>query len=151
MYGMIEAMINADDAKLGRSHEWAADGADGDIVSCHRVLSKKGSLDFAQSAPPLSAIHYVPLDNCGMRWGGSVRGRRLRVTAEQIESIERSWHEGEKIARIARATELSRPTVYRVLAECNGSIGESGAGRFGIIRCIERCSESVVYESQLTP
>jgi DNA invertase Pin-like site-specific DNA recombinase len=59
----------------------------------------------------------------GVRWGGSVRGRRLKVTAEQIKSIERSWQEGEKIARIACATGLSRPTVYRVLAECNGSIG----------------------------
>jgi DNA invertase Pin-like site-specific DNA recombinase len=59
----------------------------------------------------------------GVRWGGSVRGRRLKVTAEQVESIERSWQEGQKIARIARSTGLSRPTVYRVLAKCNGSIG----------------------------
>ena len=59
----------------------------------------------------------------GVRWGGSARGRRLKVTSEQVESIERSWQEGQKIARIARATGLSRPTVYRVLAECTGSIG----------------------------
>jgi DNA invertase Pin-like site-specific DNA recombinase len=58
----------------------------------------------------------------GVSWGGSVRGRRLKVTAEQIESIERTWQGGEKIARIARATGLSRPSVYRILAECNGSI-----------------------------
>jgi DNA invertase Pin-like site-specific DNA recombinase len=58
----------------------------------------------------------------GVRWGGSVRGRRLKVTAEQIESIERSWHEREKIARITRATGLWWPAVYRILAECNGSI-----------------------------
>jgi DNA invertase Pin-like site-specific DNA recombinase len=57
----------------------------------------------------------------GVTWGGSVRGRRLKVTAEQVASIVRSWHEGDKIARIARATGLSRPTVYRVLSECNGS------------------------------
>jgi DNA invertase Pin-like site-specific DNA recombinase len=59
----------------------------------------------------------------GVRWGGSEPGRRIKVTAEQVASIERSWQEGDKIARIARATGLSRPTVYRVLAECNGSIG----------------------------
>ena len=57
----------------------------------------------------------------GVRWGGSTPGRRIKVTAEQVASIERSWQEGEKIARIARATGLSQPTVYRVPAECNGS------------------------------
>jgi DNA invertase Pin-like site-specific DNA recombinase len=57
----------------------------------------------------------------GVRWGGSVPGRRIKLTAEQVWSIQRYWQEGEKIARIARATGLSRPTVYRVLAECNGS------------------------------
>jgi DNA invertase Pin-like site-specific DNA recombinase len=57
----------------------------------------------------------------GVRWGGSAPGRRIKVTAEQAASIDRSRQEGEKIARIARATGLSQPTVYRVPAECNGS------------------------------
>jgi DNA invertase Pin-like site-specific DNA recombinase len=51
----------------------------------------------------------------GKRWGGSKKGRRLSVTDDQIRMIRRMAHEGEKVARIARATGLSRPTVYRLL------------------------------------
>lgn len=52
----------------------------------------------------------------GKRWGGSEKGRRLRVTAEQVETIRRMRAEGQGKAAIARATGLSRPTVYSVLA-----------------------------------
>lgn len=48
----------------------------------------------------------------GKRWGGSVKGRRLKVTAEQVATIRRMSGEGEKVAAIARATGLTRPTVY---------------------------------------
>ncbi|KKL51055.1 hypothetical protein LCGC14_2299330, partial [marine sediment metagenome] len=48
----------------------------------------------------------------GKRWGGSEKGRRIKVTAEQARSIRRLKDEGEKIAAIARATGLSRPTIY---------------------------------------
>ena len=51
----------------------------------------------------------------GKRWGGSKKGRRLSVTDDQIRMIRRMAQEGEKVARIARATGLSRPTVYRLL------------------------------------
>lgn len=51
----------------------------------------------------------------GKQWGGSRKGRRIKVTAEQIESIRRLFREGESKAVIARATGLSRPTVYSVL------------------------------------
>jgi len=51
----------------------------------------------------------------GKRWGGSRKGRRLKVTAEQVQAIGRLKDEGVKIAAIARATGLSRPTIYRVL------------------------------------
>jgi DNA invertase Pin-like site-specific DNA recombinase len=52
----------------------------------------------------------------GKRWGGSCKGRRLKVTAEQVQAIGRlKEDEGQKIAAIARATGLSRPTIYRVL------------------------------------
>jgi DNA invertase Pin-like site-specific DNA recombinase len=58
----------------------------------------------------------------GVRWGGSIRGRRLRATAEQIAVIRRLRSEGGEIAGIARATGLSRPTIYRILGEeCNPS------------------------------
>lgn len=51
----------------------------------------------------------------GKRWGGSQKGRHITVTAEQLQTIQRLKDEGEKIAAIARATGLSRPTIYRLL------------------------------------
>ena len=56
----------------------------------------------------------------GKRWGGSKKGRRITVKPEQIRTIERRRKEETPIAAIARATGLSRPTVYSVLAESNG-------------------------------
>jgi len=53
----------------------------------------------------------------GKRWGGSRKGRRLTVRAEQVMAIQRLKAEGLEITAIARATGLSRPTVYAVLAE----------------------------------
>jgi DNA invertase Pin-like site-specific DNA recombinase len=59
----------------------------------------------------------------GVRWGGSRRGRRIKVTAEQVTAIRHMRSEGHEVAAIARGTGLSRPTVYRILAEpCNASI-----------------------------
>lgn len=52
----------------------------------------------------------------GKTWGGSEKGRRLTVTDEQAATVKRLHKEGEKIARIARSTGLSRPTVYRLLS-----------------------------------
>ena len=52
----------------------------------------------------------------GKRWGGSQKGRRLTVTDEQVATIRRMDEEGESKAAMARATGLSRPTVYRLLA-----------------------------------
>ena len=60
----------------------------------------------------------------GKEWGGSKRGRRVKVTREQVETILRLHKEGGKnaqVASIARATGVTRPTVYAVLAEQNGS------------------------------
>lgn len=56
----------------------------------------------------------------GKRWGGSVKGRRVKVTQEQVDVIGRMQGEGAKITAIARATGLSRPTVYSVLAGLEG-------------------------------
>jgi DNA invertase Pin-like site-specific DNA recombinase len=56
----------------------------------------------------------------GKRWGGSQKGRRLKVTQEQIETIQEMHRRGATKAAIARATGLSRPTVYGVL---NGAAG----------------------------
>jgi DNA invertase Pin-like site-specific DNA recombinase len=51
----------------------------------------------------------------GKSWGGSRKGRRLSVTDEQVATIKRMAAEGEKVAAIARATGLTRPTVYSYL------------------------------------
>jgi DNA invertase Pin-like site-specific DNA recombinase len=48
----------------------------------------------------------------GKTWGGSEPGRLLHVTPEQVTMIRRMKREGARIAAIARATGLSRPTVY---------------------------------------
>lgn len=54
----------------------------------------------------------------GIKWGGSKAGKVIKTSAtpEQIETIQRLHGEGMKIAKIARATALSRPTVYRYIA-----------------------------------
>jgi DNA invertase Pin-like site-specific DNA recombinase len=52
----------------------------------------------------------------GRTWGGSKAGRRLHVTDEQVRSIRRLADEGEPVAAIARATGVSRPTVYHYLS-----------------------------------
>ena len=62
----------------------------------------------------------------GKRWGGSTKGRRLKVTDEQIATIRRMHGEGTSKTAMSRATGLSRPTVYPVLARLNGSNGDKG-------------------------
>ena len=51
----------------------------------------------------------------GKVWGGSAKGRRLKVTAEQEAMIRRLEGEGVGVSAMARTTGLSRPTIYRVL------------------------------------
>lgn len=51
----------------------------------------------------------------GKKWGGSKKGRRVKVTDEQIEAIVAMRSRGEKISKIARTVSLSRLTIYRVL------------------------------------
>ena len=57
----------------------------------------------------------------GKRWGGSKPGRFLKVTPDQVTAIRKLAGEGQKIARIARITGLSRPTVYRVLSHTDAA------------------------------
>jgi DNA invertase Pin-like site-specific DNA recombinase len=53
----------------------------------------------------------------GKRWGGSASGKVIRTsaTSEQVASIRRLAKEGTPVAAIARATGLSRPTVYKYI------------------------------------
>jgi len=53
----------------------------------------------------------------GLRWGGSEKGRRVKVTPELEAQVKRLRAEGRKISHIARETGVSRPTIYKVLGE----------------------------------
>lgn len=53
----------------------------------------------------------------GKTWGGSEKGRLLKVHAEQIKTIARMHADGKSKTAMAKATGLSRPTVYRVLEQ----------------------------------
>jgi DNA invertase Pin-like site-specific DNA recombinase len=52
----------------------------------------------------------------GKKWGGSPKGRRVKVTDQQARIIQQMRQEKVSITAIAKATGLSRPTVYSVLA-----------------------------------
>jgi DNA invertase Pin-like site-specific DNA recombinase len=51
----------------------------------------------------------------GKVWGGSKKGRFWKVTPDQQKAIHDMVNNGETIAKVARITGLSRPTIYRVL------------------------------------
>jgi DNA invertase Pin-like site-specific DNA recombinase len=57
----------------------------------------------------------------GVRWGGSKKGRRLKVTLVMEAKVKRLKARKWKIAQIAREIGLSRPTVYRILGKEIGS------------------------------
>jgi DNA invertase Pin-like site-specific DNA recombinase len=50
-------------------------------------------------------------------WGGSKPGRRIKVKQEQIDVIMLMLSENKPITAMARATGLSRPTIYRLIKE----------------------------------
>lgn len=51
----------------------------------------------------------------GKTWGGSEKGRRIKVTPEQIAVVRRMKSEGESVIAMASATGLSRPTIYAII------------------------------------
>jgi len=57
----------------------------------------------------------------GKRWGGSVRGRRLKIDDLKVRTIFALREAREPVAAIARTVGVSRPTVYAVLAGTNGN------------------------------
>src|SRR5262245_58013993 len=66
----------------------------------------------------------------GKTWGGSKAGRLLKVTEEQIAVVGRMHAANEGPSAMARATGLSRPTIYRIienrLAPDNSSMTNAG-------------------------
>jgi DNA invertase Pin-like site-specific DNA recombinase len=72
----------------------------------------------------------------GKVWGGSAKGRRLKVTPEQEAMIRRLEGEGVGVSAMSRTTGLSRPTIYRILGEevlapAGGVRGRKGPGKGG--------------------
>jgi DNA invertase Pin-like site-specific DNA recombinase len=53
----------------------------------------------------------------GKKWGGSKKGRRIKVTQDQVNAILEMKGKGKKIASIARTVCLSRLTIYRILEQ----------------------------------
>jgi len=51
----------------------------------------------------------------GKSWGGWQKGKRRKVSPDQVRIIRQMKAAGERIAAIARATGLSRPSIYAVL------------------------------------
>lgn len=56
----------------------------------------------------------------GKRWGGRKVGTKVRVTPAKVEAIRAMHAAGQPITAIARAVELSRPTIYAALRESVG-------------------------------
>jgi DNA invertase Pin-like site-specific DNA recombinase len=79
------------------------------------VLASVAAYENEVRSERIRAGQAVALAN-GKRWGGSQKGRHIKVTTEQVQSIRRLKDEGQRIAAIARATGLSRPTIYNVLS-----------------------------------
>ncbi len=52
----------------------------------------------------------------GKTWGGSQKGRRIKVGPEKEATITQLREQGMPVAQIARAVGLSRPTVYSVIS-----------------------------------
>lgn len=53
----------------------------------------------------------------GKRWGGSKKGRRIRVKPEHLDAIRLMRDAGRTKVEMSRALRLGRQTVYRLLAE----------------------------------
>ena len=54
--------------------------------------------------------------------GRQQAGMEMEGIDDQVTAIHEMKAAGRKVTHIARVTGLSRPTVYRVLRQCNGTI-----------------------------
>lgn len=100
------------------------------------LVSRKDGLDMATSAGRLMANVIASVAQyetevrserqmagiraaqaAGKRWGGSVKGRRIRVTDDHVEQARALRGQGKSITAISKLLRLSRPTVYRVLSQ----------------------------------
>jgi DNA invertase Pin-like site-specific DNA recombinase len=51
----------------------------------------------------------------GKKWGGSVKGRRIKLTPRLEREVLDLFLKGTKVTAIAKLTGLSRPTIYKVI------------------------------------
>ncbi len=51
----------------------------------------------------------------GKTWGGRIEGSRNKATADKADAVRKLHAAGESVTAIARATGISRPTVYSLL------------------------------------
>jgi transposase InsO family protein len=75
--------------------------------------------DYNHRRPHSSLGYRTPAEfaAAGKRWGGSKKGRRLKVTPEQEDIVRRLHSERQTITAISKGVGLSRPTVYAILAD----------------------------------
>ena len=81
-----------------------------------RLMASLGAYEKEERSTAILAGQEVARARGG-RWGGSAKGRRWAVTAEQEWAAQRLHEEGHGVTAVARATGLTRATVYRILGE----------------------------------
>jgi DNA invertase Pin-like site-specific DNA recombinase len=79
-----------------------------------RILASVAEYETEVRAERVTAGQAVARRN-GKVWGGSKKGWRWKVSDEQKTAILEMHGAGKPITQIARITDLSRPSVYRVL------------------------------------
>jgi DNA invertase Pin-like site-specific DNA recombinase len=53
----------------------------------------------------------------GKKWGGSAKGRRLKITEELETQIWLSYKDGDSVSYIARKYGVCRPSVYKIIEQ----------------------------------
>lgn len=81
-----------------------------------RILASVAEYETEVRAERVAAGQAVARKN-GKKWGGSKKGWRWKVTDDQLAAVHEMRAAGKPIAQIARVTSLSRPTIYRILAD----------------------------------
>ena len=51
----------------------------------------------------------------GKRWGGSTKGRLVKVSGQQVQAIMQLKAQGERPTNIAKITGLNRSSIYRII------------------------------------
>jgi DNA invertase Pin-like site-specific DNA recombinase len=88
-----------------------------------RILASVAEYETEVRAERVAAGQAVARRN-GKTWGGSKKGWRWKVSDDQQTAILEMHRTGKPITEIARITDLSRPSVYRVLTQAGSSVGK---------------------------